>query len=281
MKTVGIVSKPDKREAASLALALRERFPEHVYLVEAHLARLLDWPAVSSEELGWRSDLIVVLGGDGTLIHAARSLKGRAVPILGINLGSLGFLTESTSAELFGAFEAAVNGRAKVEARMKVTCRLLRAGALVLDDEALNDIVVHRSALARMVDLEASFDGALLTVFKADGLIIATPTGSTAYSLSAGGPLVHPAVDAVIVTPISPHALTQRPIVVPGDRLLRAELVNDGSDAYLSIDGKAGVPVQRGDRLEVQRSANRAHLVCNEARDYFSILREKLRWGER
>lgn len=281
MSTIGIVSKPDKVEAAALTTKVRERYPEHTLLVEEHLGQLLGWAHVSGEELGWRSDLVIVMGGDGTLIHAARVLKGRAVPIVGVNLGSLGFLTEITEEELFPVLHAALQGKAKVESRMKLRCRLYRDESLVIEDEVLNDIVINRNALARIADLKTWFDGAFVTMFKADGLIFATPTGSTAYSLSAGGPLVHPSVDAVIITPISPHALTQRPIVVPGDQVLRVVLTSDGSDAYVSIDGKTGVPVHVNDRLEVQRSPNRAYLVCKEDRDYFAILRQKLHWGER
>lgn len=281
VKTIGIVSKPGKSEAASLAARVRERYPAQTLLVEEHLGKLLGWSHVSGEELGWRADLVLVLGGDGTLIHAARMLKGRAVPIVGVNLGSLGFLTEITADELFPVLHAALEGTARVESRMKLGCRLYRDETLVLEDEVLNDVVMIRNAFAPMADLRTWFDGSLVTTYKADGLIFATPTGSTAYSLSAGGPIVHPSVDAVIITPISPHALTQRPIVVPGDQKLRVTLASEGSDLYLSIDGKTGVPLQFNDRLEVQKSPNRAFLVCKADRDYFAVLRQKLHWGER
>ncbi len=281
MKTIGIVSKPGKVETAAVAARIKEKYPDYTILVEEHLGKLTGWPHVSSEELGWRSDLVVVLGGDGTLIHAARALKGRAVPIVGVNLGSLGFLTEITEDEMLPVLHLALRGKARVESRMKLKCRLYRGEALLLEDEVLNDIVIARNAFARIVDLKTWSGGAFVAQFKSDGLIFATPTGSTAYSMSAGGPIVHPSVDAVILTPISPHALTQRPIVVPGDQVIRVELAAEGSDVYVSIDGKSGQPLLHGDRIEVERSPNRAFLVCKEDRDYYAVLRTKLRWGER
>ena len=281
MKTVAIVARPEKPEAVQIALELHKRYPDLELLVEDHFARQLGWKAVSDAELSHRADLMVVLGGDGTLIHAARLLRGRQVPILGINLGSLGFLTEVPVVDAFAMFEATLNGQVETDSRMKLSCRLLRNDKPIVDDEVLNDVVISKSAMARIADHEIFFDGAFVATYKSDGVIFSTPTGSTAYNLSAGGPIVHPSIDCVIVTPICPHALTQRPIVVPGNQVIRVKLVSQVSDVFLTLDGKVGHPLQKGDRVEVRMSPNRVRLVRNASLDYFAVLREKLKWGER
>jgi len=281
VKTVAIVARPEKPEAVQIALELHKRYPDLELLVEDHFARQLGWKAVSDAELSHRADLMVVLGGDGTLIHAARLLRGRQVPILGINLGSLGFLTEVPVVDAFAMFEATLNGQVETDSRMKLSCRLLRNDKPIVDDEVLNDVVISKSAMARIADHEIFFDGAFVATYKSDGVIFSTPTGSTAYNLSAGGPIVHPSIDCVIVTPICPHALTQRPIVVPGNQVIRVKLVSQVSDVFLTLDGKVGHPLQKGDRVEVRMSPNRVRLVRNASLDYFAVLREKLKWGER
>ncbi len=280
MKTFALVSKVGKPEAAALALEMRQRYPHLTFLAEGELASHLNWPAVPPEELA-KADLMVVLGGDGTLIHAARLLKGRPTPILGVNLGSLGFMTEVPVNETFPMLELAVSGKAKIASRMKLRCRLYRDEKLLIEDEVLNDVVATKGALARIADFETWMDGELIAVFKADGIICSTPTGSTAYTLSAGGPIVHPSIDCVIVTPICPHALTQKPIVVPGDQTIRIVLKAHVEDVFLTIDGQVGHALKVGDRIEVERSPNRVHLIRNPALDYFGILRQKLHWGER
>lgn len=281
MKTVAIVARPEKPEAVQIALELHKRYPEVELLVEEHFARQLGWTAVSDAELSHRADLMVVLGGDGTLIHAARLLRGRQVPILGVNLGSLGFLTEVPVVDAFAMFEATLNGQVETDSRMKLSCRLVRNDKPIVDDEVLNDVVINKSAMARIADHELFFDGAFVANYKSDGVIFSTPTGSTAYNLSAGGPIVHPSIDCVIVTPICPHALTQRPIVVPGSQVIRVKMVSHVSDVFLTLDGKVGHPLQKGDRVEVRMSPNRVRLVRNASLDYFAVLREKLKWGER
>lgn len=281
MKQVALITRPDKPEAVALAQTLVAEFQDVTFLMEPHLARQLGRPAQADVALRQDAEAAVVLGGDGTLIHAARLFRGRNVPLLGVNLGSLGFMTEIPAAEAVDAVRALVSGRARVDSRMKLACRLFRNEHLIMEDEVLNDVVINKGALARIADHETWLDGAFVATFKADGVIFSTPTGSTAYSLSAGGPIVHPSVDCVIVTPICPHALTQRPIVVPGDQLLRVILTSDVADVYLTIDGKAGQALQRGDRLEVLKSPHRLQLVRNATLDYFGILRQKLHWGER
>ncbi|MEW6434467.1 MAG: NAD(+)/NADH kinase [Myxococcota bacterium] len=281
MKTIAIVARPKKDEATQLAGQIIERYPDREFLLQPHVAEPLGRPAVSDDELSRRAELVIVLGGDGTLIYGARLLEGRPVPVLGVNLGSLGFMTEIPVADAFATIDAVLAGRGRIESRMKLSCRLFRDDALVLEDEVLNDVVINKSALARVADHETWLDGAFVATYRADGVIFSTPTGSTAYSLSAGGPIVHPSIDCVIVTPICPHALTQRPIVVPGDQLVRVKLTSDVSDVFLTIDGQSGLPLEKGDRIEVQRSLNRVMLVRNPHLDYFAILRQKLRWGER
>lgn len=281
MQTLVIVAKKDNPEAVALAARIREHYPHLTVLGDRSLAHVLGWPRVEDRELAARADLTVVLGGDGTLIYAARLLGGRGVPILGVNLGSLGFMTEVPVEELFSTLEEVLAGRFQVDSRMKLTCRLIRNGSVLIEDEILNDVVINKGALARIADHETSIDGVPITTYKADGIILATPTGSTAYSLSAGGPIVHPSVDCTVLSPICSHALTQRSIVVPADRTIRITLRSETADTYLTLDGQTGHGLQGGDCIEVVRSANRVNLVRNPRVAYFSILRQKLHWGER
>jgi NAD+ kinase len=282
VKTLMLVAKRGKGEAIALAAKIREHFPDREILADQELAHALGWESNEPEkELALRADLVVVLGGDGTFIHAARLVGGKPIPLLGVNLGSLGFLTETPSREVFTALEEVLAGRFKLQSRMKLSCRFFRADQVVIEDEVLNDVVINKGALARIGDHETLVDGHYVTTYKADGVIVATPTGSTAYSMSAGGPIVHPAVDAIILTPICPHALTQRPIVIPGAQVITVILKGEASDFYLTLDGQAGLALQPGDRLEVSRSPNRVLMVRNPRLDYFGMLRQKLRWGER
>ncbi len=282
MNTLVLVAKRGVEEAVRLAKELRTRHPEKEILADSHLSAKLGWRSEEpDEELVGRADLLVVMGGDGTLIHAARLLAGRTIPILGVNLGSLGFMTEIPREDFFPTLDDVLAGHFRTESRLKLTCRLYRGGEVVVEDEVLNDIVLNKGALARIADHDMLIDGQFVTTYKSDGVIVATPTGSTAYSLSAGGPIVHPIVDCMIVTPICSHALTQRPIVVPSERTVHIDLRGNAEDVYLTLDGKAGHPLQSGDRVEVHRSPNRVLLVRNPRMGYFSILRQKLRWGER
>ncbi len=280
MKTVALISRPQKEEAIALAKELIAAFPDHTFLVEPHIATALGVKSSTNEELG-AAELAVILGGDGTLIHGARVFRGKPVPIVGVNLGSLGFMTEIPVSEAIATLKLLFDGKAKIDSRMKLTCRLFRGETCLLEDEVLNDVVINKSALAKIAAHETWLDGSFVATYMADGVIFSTPTGSTAYSLSAGGPIVHPSVDCVVITPICPHALTQRPIVVPGDQLLSVRLTSDLQDYFLTIDGQSGHPLQKGDRIEVLKSPNRVLLVRNPTLDYFAILRTKLHWGER
>jgi NAD+ kinase len=270
-RRVGIVHKVTSAEATETALFVAQ------FLKNKGLEVLVD-----EEEVGRSADLVVVLGGDGTLIHAQYLLGGRPVPILGVNMGSLGFMTEVPQSRLYEALELVLSGEAKVSERMKLRVHLHRGGApeRALDAEVLNDVVISKSALSRMAELDTRCSGEYVTTYKADGVIIATPTGSTAYALAANGPIMYPTMRGVLIAPICPHTLTQRPLVVPDDVNIEIILMND-TEVYLTLDGQKGLPLGRGDRVQVKQSLNRVLLVRNPNLDYFGILRAKLRWGER
>ncbi|BDG04395.1 NAD(+)/NADH kinase [Anaeromyxobacter oryzae] len=270
-RRVGIVHKVTSAEASETAL---------------YVAQFLRSKGVEvthdEAEIAKTSELVVVLGGDGTLIHAASVLDGRPVPILGVNMGSLGFMTEVPQSSMYQTLESVLTGRATLSERMKLRVHLHRGGSpeRLLDTEVLNDVVMAKGALSRMVELDTRCSGNYVTTFKADGIIVATPTGSTAYALAANGPIVFPTMRGVIVAPICPHTLTQRPLVVPDDENIEILLVND-SEVYLTLDGQKGMKLERGDRVQVKQSYNRVLLVRNPQIDFFGILRAKLRWGER
>jgi NAD+ kinase len=270
-KRVGIVHKVTSPEAQETA-----------HLVGRFLASKGVEVITEEKESGRSAELLVVLGGDGTLIHAASLLDGRPVPILGVNMGSLGFMTEVPQPELYSAIEHVLAGNAQVSERMKLRVHLHKGGARerALDAEVLNDVVISKSALSRMAELDTSCSGEHVTTYKADGVIVATPTGSTAYSLAANGPIMYPTMRGVIIAPICPHTLTQRPLVVPDDENIEIVLMND-TEVYLTLDGQKGQPLSRGDRVQVKQSYNRVLLVRNPNLDFFGILRAKLRWGER
>ncbi len=281
MKSVGIVVKRGKPEAAELARRLVERHPQLTFVTEAATARELGMQAADpSRPFGDGLSLLIALGGDGTLIHAARLLRGAPVPILGINLGRLGFLTEVNVEGLDAAFERALTGELTVDTRMKLAVRLIRNGETLVEDEVLNDVVLNKGALARIADHALLVDGEQVTTYKADGVIVSTPTGSTAYSLSAGGPIVHPELDCILVSPICSHALTQRPLVIAPTRRVGILLTSEVADVYLTIDGQVGHALEQGDLIEIRRSSRRVHLVRNPGLTWFGVLRQKMYWGQ-
>ena len=281
MNNLVLVAKPGQTQALELAASLKAQFPQQAFWATPGLAAELGWPWLPEEQLRACAELVLVLGGDGTFIQAARLLAGRQVPILGVNLGSLGFLTETAKEEVAEALQRVLGGHAHIDSRMKLSCKLHRQGERVYEDEALNDVVVNKGVLARMVDHEAWINGELVAIYRSDGIICSTPTGSTAYCLAAGGPIVHPAVDCLILTPICPHTLTQRPIVVPSNHTIQIVLKREVSDVFLTVDGRGAIPLQSGDRIEVLQAHNRVFLVRSHALSYFGVLHQKLRWGER
>jgi NAD+ kinase len=241
-----------------------------------------DRPTVSRDELPRECDLIVVLGGDGTLIGVAGRIAAaeRDVPILGVNYGSLGFLTEITLTELYDALEAALEGRAVIESRAMLTARTVRDQAIFADHVVLNDIVITKGALSRIVEISVAVGDAPVTRFRADGLIIASPTGSTAYNLAAGGPIVHPAVDAMILTPIAPHTLTNRPVVIPASSEVHVRPIMVPQDeVFVTFDGQRGFPLRPHDLVSIRRAARPLRMIKSAQRSYFDLLREKLKWG--
>ena len=240
-------------------------------------------PTVTRDDLPRECDLIVVLGGDGTLIGMAGRVAAADVdvPILGVNYGSLGFLTEITLPELYDALEATLDGRAAIDTRAMLTSRTVRQHAVFADHTVLNDIVITKGALSRIIEISVTVGEAPVTRFRADGLIIASPTGSTAYNLAAGGPIVHPAVDAMVLTPIAPHTLTNRPVVIPAASDVHVRPIMDSHDeVFVTFDGQRGFELHENDMITVRRAPRPVRIVKSARRSYFDLLREKLKWGE-
>jgi NAD+ kinase len=281
MRTVGIVPRLQSEPAAQLARELVARLTGRGIraLVEAE-AGIPGVPSAPGCELTSTTDLLVVLGGDGTLIHAAGLCAGREVPILGVNMGTLGFLTEFPRDGVWDALEAALAGKLSASRRLMLAAEVRRNTEVLLSAAVLNDVVVSRDALSRLARLEVSVDASEIATYEADGLIIATPTGSTAYSLSAGGPIVYPTLDAILLTPICPHTLTQRPLVLPPDSPIRVRLVSRG-EMFVSLDGSHGRHLEVGDEVRVRTAPHRTVLLKNPDLNPFAILRQKLRWGAR
>jgi len=233
---------------------------------------------VAPQELASSVDAVAVFGGDGTLLYAARLVAATGVPLLGVNLGSLGFLTEVKLEEMHSALEGLVSGEYQLEDRMLLEVEVSRRDKSLSRNLALNDAVINKGALARIIDLEVSVNSQLVTLTRADGLIVSTPTGSTGYSLSAGGPILYPTLAAFIITPICPHTLTNRPVVVP-DGAVVGICLRHGTDVMLTLDGQVGMPLQQGDCLSVRKAVPVLRLVRSEGSPFFKLLREKLKWG--
>jgi NAD+ kinase len=290
MTRVGVVAKSNLQAATphlvEIERWLADRQLQAVFetdtaaLMPAHAGR----EVASKAALVARVDLIVVLGGDGTLLSVA-DCGGAAdvdVPILGVNFGSLGFLTEATLPELYPSLDAALTGRARVEPRMMLRGTTIRGGQPLKEHLALNDVVITKTARARMTDLSVSVGDEFVTRVKADGLIVATPTGSTAYNLAAGGPIVQPMIDALVLTPIAPHMLTNRPIVIPAASLVRVQpQMNERDELFVTFDGQAGYQLEAGDEVRIRCAERRVRLLRPSTRSYFDILRQKLKWNER
>ena len=286
---VGILAKSHLAAAAphlvEIAGWLKARGVEAIFDTEtAALAPGATLDAAGRTALAERADMVLVLGGDGTLLSMADSLgaAGSRIPILGVNFGSLGFLTEVTLPELRASLEAALDGRARIEERMMLRAATARGSQPFAQHVALNDVVVTKGARSRMIDLSVHVGDEFVTRVKADGLIVATPTGSTAYNLAAGGPIVAPSMDALILTPIAPHTLTNRPIVIPAAAPVRVQPVMDDRDeVFVTFDGQEGFQLQAGDEIEVTRPETPLRLIKPSTRSYFEVLRTKLKWGER
>ena len=283
-KTIGIISRPRRSIIAEIVPPLLN------WLNKRSVSTLIDAETASSlkrvesgrrrDEILQEADLLLVLGGDGTILGASREAAPRGIPILPINLGGLGFLTSFTLEELYPALEDALSGRAAISERVLLLVERAQNEKLLTQQRVLNEAVLHKGTLARMIELELYIDGGFVCRYRADGLIVATPTGSTAYSMSAGGPIVHPAVESILITPICPHTLSDRPVVVPDSSKVEVRFSEDTASVFLTMDGQIGVPLQAGDRVRITRAPERLKLIHPPKKSYFEILRNKLKWGE-
>jgi NAD+ kinase len=285
MRRVVVVAKTGSPEAPRIASELTpwlEQRGVEVYY-EGDTARALGrGDGLSREDLPDASlDLAIVAGGDGTLLSVARAVAPYDIPILGVNLGSLGFLTELQPAELYDGLEAVFAGRYTIDERQTLRASLVRPSETTLEYALLNDVVITKSALARMIDIAVEVDDVEVAVYTSDGLIVSTPTGSTAYSLSAGGPILDPRMSAFVIAPICPHTMTYRPLVVPPEVRLRVSLRSSGEEVYLTLDGQIGFPLNNSDVIEIDNHPNPVRLVRVAGLGFFEVLRRKLRWGER
>jgi NAD+ kinase len=284
IKAVGIISKPDVAAATGLVPKLIAWLAQRGLTVrydEETAAYAGTRDGLPRTEVAADADLVIVLGGDGTLLSAARAIDGREIPLFPVNLGGLGFLTAITMDELYPELERAFRGEHRIGKRKLLHCELIRSERVVGQYEALNDVVITKSAIARIVDLDAHVDHMFVCRYKADGLILATPTGSTAYSLSAGGPIIFPSVAAICMTPICPHMLTNRPVIVPDTSVIRIICQAEDDSAFLTIDGQIGEPLKKGDQIACRSSQHTLMLVRPPRMLFFDVLRQKLKWGER
>ncbi|PLX93744.1 MAG: NAD(+) kinase [Desulfuromonas sp.] len=284
MQKVGIYAKKNHPDAEQIAVDIRDRLEAEqlTVIMEDSLAEQIGQVrGYAEDEIPGQVDLIIVLGGDGTLISVARQVGDLPVPILGVNLGRLGFLTEITRTELPEMLERIIRGEFVVSSRMMLDAVIHRNGEVLGEYTVLNDVVINKGALARIIDMHTSVDNDHLTVFKADGLIIASPTGSTGYNLAAGGPIIYPGINSLVITPICPHTLTNRPIIVSDDARIKIEVKFDDDVVFFTADGQVGRKLQPGDLVEVRKSSSRTLLIASPSKDYFEILRTKLSWGER
>jgi NAD+ kinase len=285
VRAVGIISRPRRMDVAKVAPGLLTWLQERGVntFCDSETAECIpsSCKVKAREEIPAIADLLIVLGGDGTLLAAARLLGDRNVPILPVNLGGLGFLTSVTLDDLYPVLEQAIKGQARYSERVMLESRVLRQGKPVHCARALNDAVLNKAALARIIDLDVRVNGEFVNTFKADGLIVATPTGSTAYSLSAGGPIIYPIVSAFVITPICPHTLTNRPVVIPDTAKIEIAFAAGETPIYLTVDGQVGVELQANDVVSLNAAAEKLRLVRPQGKSYFSVLRDKLKWGER
>jgi NAD+ kinase len=288
IKRIGIVLKPHQPEAlktiCELVAWLAERGIMLVGGPQIDRERIEHQTGcavqqVGPEELAAEVDLILVLGGDGTMIATARMIGDREVPVMGVNYGGLGYLAEFRIEELYTALESILAGNYRLDKRVMLEVQLRRGEATPTTNRVLNDVVINKSALARIIEIEAYLNHQFVNSFRADGLIVSTPTGSTAYNLSAGGPVIFPSMNAVVITPICPFTLSNRPIVVPDDAEIELLLKTDQEEVALTLDGQVGFPLEVADRVVIRKSRTTFNLIQPSNRNYFDVLRDKLRWG--
>jgi NAD+ kinase len=282
MKIIGILTKPKfpnmKATLTQLVAWLREHGKDAV--LDAKAAALMGKAAPRHKGgIADRADMVIVLGGDGTMLSAARLVEERSVPILGINMGGLGFLTAVGGEHLYKTLERVFAGDYAIEERLMLRARLARRGKPVAEATVLNDVVVTKGELSRMIAMTIAIDGQFVTSLRGDGLIVSTPTGSTAYSMSAGGPIVSPSVNALVLTPICPHTLTHRPLLVPGAAKLAVTLTSHDKGAMVTFDGQVGMAIREDDTVTITPSRHRTRLIRFPERTYYDVLRRKLKWG--
>ena len=285
IKRVGITSKPKKAEIRELVPVLIEWLRERdiEVFIDRETAATLEASEKSwtRNEIPTHVDLIVVLGGDGTLLATARALNRRPVPILAVNLGGLGFLTVVTKEELYPALETILAGNFKTDRRVQIEAEVVRSNEVISTFLALNDVVLNKGAIARILDFDVWVNGKFVSTYKSDGLIVCTPTGSTAYSLAAGGPIIVPSVQAFIITPICAHTLSNRPIVLPDSASIEVAVKSQRESVYLTVDGQVGIGVRSDDIVRLKKACSCVELVEPVHKNYFEILRQKLKWGGR
>jgi NAD+ kinase len=285
IRSAGIVCKPIPEMAASVVPPLLEwlRSRKIETFIDPRTATTLhtNGSALTREEMAAKVDLFIVLGGDGTLLAAARAVHGHKIPILAVNLGGLGFLTTVTLDELYPVLESVLAGQHRTSERMMLDATIIHHSKPAETQCALNDAVANKAALARMLDFDVAVDGHHVGRYRADGLIVATPTGSTAYSLAAGGPIMHPTLDAFVITPICPHMLTNRPLVIPDTSRVELDFAEGDEPAFLTLDGQIGFQLEPRDRVIITKSKAKVQFVSPPRLTYYEILRSKLRWGER
>lgn len=282
IKCVGVVVKPNHKEAWETACRLSEWLAARgIDLIGKPYAEteVCSIQAAESDEFKTDVDLIVVLGGDGTMISTARLTGSREVLVLGINYGSLGYLTEFRIEEMFPALEAILDGVYQIDSRVMLDVEHWRDGEKLSAGRVLNDVVINKAALARIIEIQVELNGLYVNSFRADGLIVSTPTGSTAYNLSAGGPIIYPSMNAVVLTPICPFTLTNRPIVTPDDAEINLQLINENEGVVLTLDGQIGYQMEARDKVVIRKSATNFNLIQPPNRNYFDVLRNKLKWG--
>lgn len=283
MQKIGIICKPQPKEAEVVLKDLYKWLWDRGYevLMDVETAAMAGMQSSYQRvHLPPLVDLIIVLGGDGTLLSVSRLVYDYDVPILGVNLGGLGFLTEITLDQLYSTLENVLADNYEINERQMLTAHIHRKGERVAEYSVVNDVVINKGMLARIIDLETSIDTKYVTTYRADGLIIATPTGSTAYSLAAGGPIIYPTMRAMILTPICPFTITNRPIVIPDNVKVEVRLATENEDVMATMDGQLGFSLEHGDIVEIRTSSKRIKLIQPMGKDYFQLLRTKLKWGE-
>jgi NAD+ kinase len=283
-QSIGIISRPRRSNLAVVVPPLLKWLEARGIqtLIDEETANCLPHGSKGEtrQHVADESQLLLVLGGDGTMLAAARLAAPRGIPILPINMGSLGFLTSFTLEELHPALEDTLEGRFSLSERVMISVELVRAEKVIDSQRVLNEVVINKGALARMIDLELIIDGGFVCRYRADGLIVSTPTGSTAYSLSAGGPIVHPTVESFVITPICPHMLSDRPLVVRDSSSIEMKLSGNTESVFLTLDGQRGIPLQPTDIVRASRAKEMLKLIQPPKKSYFEILRNKLKWGE-